>query len=250
MRRIIITSALCLSLAAIHFLPAYDAYSQDPSSMVAQMQVRVSELEEQLRKIQGKVEQVEFENRRLREQIDLYQQDANIRFQELESNKQAAAAPSTDTTFTPKLGDDGMAPPPQAAKPAAAQFKDPREHYNHAFSLLNKTQYEEAGESFKSFIATYPSDPLIGNAYYWAGETFYVRQNYPQALELFRKGYEIKPEGPKAGDNLLKLGMTLGHMDRKSEACVVLKQVAAKFGETSSSLLRKSESERKRLACS
>lgn len=250
MRRIIITSALCLSLASIHLLPAQNAYSQDTSSMIAQMQVRVSEMEEQLRKLQGKIEQVEFENRRLREQIDLYQQDANIRFQELETSSNAASAPSTDTTFTPRLSSEGMAPPSQEESAPAARFKDPREHYNHAFSLLNKTQYQEAGESFSSFIAAYPSDPLIGNAYYWAGETYYVRQNYPQALEFFRKGYEVKPEGPKAGDNLLKLGMTLGHMNRKSEACVVLKQVAEKFGETSSSLLRKSESERKRLACS
>lgn len=247
MRRIIITTALCLSLASIHLLPAHEAYSQDPSSMIAQMQVRVAEMEEQLRKLQGKIEQVEFENRRLREQVDLYQQDANIRFQELEGN--SGNAVSTDTTFTPKLSSEGMAPLPEKQESAGSQFKDPREHYNHAFSLLNKTQYQEAGESFASFIAAYPNDPLIGNAYYWAGETYYVRQNYPQALEFFRKGYEVKPEGPKAGDNLLKLGMTLGHMNRKSEACVVLKQVAGKFGGTSSSLLRKSESERKRLAC-
>lgn len=223
----------------------------DNRSELARMDVRFSALEERLRSMQGTIEQVEYENRRLREQLDLFQQDANIRFEELEGK--AAAAPAA----TPAAAPNQPAPAASTEEKKVlkvpskntAQFEDSREHYNHAFGLLNRTQYEEAGESFESFIASYPKDPLLGNAFYWAGETYYVRQNFVQAADLFRQGFEAMPEGPKAGDNLLKLAMSLSALDSNTEACVVLKQVAAKFGPNSTTLKKKAETERSRLGC-
>ncbi|MBM3618252.1 MAG: tol-pal system protein YbgF, partial [Alphaproteobacteria bacterium] len=141
--------------------------------------------------------------------------------------------------------------PAAAASTGASKskFATPREQYDHAFRLLNQTQYDAAGKAFEDFIAAYPGDPLIGNAYYWAGETFYVRQNFTQAADYFRQGYEALPAGPKAGDNLLKLGMALNNLQKSTEACVVLKQVIAKFGSTSGSIKNKAEQERARAGC-
>ena len=224
----------------------------DNRSAIARMDVRFNALEERLRDMQGRIEQVEYENRRLREQLDLFQQDANIRFTELEQRAATpAAAPAAD------IGGEHPAPAASSEEKKvlkvpdknASQFADPRDHYNHAFSLLNKTQYEEAGASFESFIKAYPKDPLLGNAFYWAGETYYVRQNFVQAMDYFRQGYEAMPDGPKAGDNLLKLAMSLAALDRDTEACVVLKQVSAKFGNDSTTLKKKAEMERNRIGC-
>lgn len=250
---------LLISTALIStFLSMPLAAQQAPASNtpnLARVEVRFAALEERLRQMQGKIEEVEFENRRLRERLDLFQQDAELRFGELESGNMggAAAASAASATETPAES------PAAAATPSDTQtlrvpkeggaFESPRDHYNHAFRLLNQTQYAEAGASFESFIASYPKDPLVGNAYYWAGETQYVRQNYPQAAEFFRRGYESLPEGPKAGDNLLKLAMSLSAIDRKTEACVVLKQVAVKFGGNSTSLKTKAETERNRIGC-
>lgn len=230
--------------------------TDDSRAAIARVEARFDVLEERLRQMQGTIEQVEYENRRLREQLDLFQQDANIRFSELEQQ-----ARETKTNEQPATGSAAATALPKPAPSSeekqvlkvpdrnASQFADSREHYNHAFGLLNKTQYEEAGKSFESFIEAYPKDPLIGNAYYWAGETYYVRQNYVQAVDYFRRGYEALPEGPKAGDNLLKLAMSLAALDRSSESCVVLKQVSEKFGKNSTSLKKKADMERNRLGC-
>lgn len=227
---------------------------------IARIQVQFTQLEERLRQMQGNIEEVQFENRRLREKLDLFQQDAELRFSELESGgvnpaitatpqpeKITPAAPS-ETTETPVVATEKQV----LRMPASGgeSFETSREHYNHAFRLLNQTQYNEAGDSFELFIRTYPKDPLIGNAYYWAGETYYVRQNYVQAADYFRRGYEALPNGPKAGDNLLKLAMSLSALDRNTEACVVLKQVSAKFGGNSTTLRGKAEAERNRIGCS
>ena len=57
----------------------------------------------------------------------------------------------------------------------------------------------------------YPNDPLAGNAQYWLGETYYVRKDYKNAAAAFAEGYQKYPKGPKAADDLLKLGMSLGN---------------------------------------
>lgn len=252
------SSALIAALLLCAPAQAQDAPpSTGSGAAIARIEARFGALEERLRQMQGTIEEVEYENRRLREQLDIYQRDANIRFDALEQQTRDSSAPApADAT--------GETTAPERKQPAAIRteqqvlkmpdknaesFADPREHYNHAFSLLNKTLYDEAGASFESFIAAYPEDPLIGNAYYWSGETYYVRQDYVRAADYFRKGYEAMPEGPKAGDNLLKLSMSLAAMERGTEACVVLKQVAAKFGANSTTLKKKAESERTRLGC-
>ena len=59
------------------------------------------------------------------------------------------------------------------------------------------------------------------------------------------------PQGPKAGDNLLKLAMSLDALNRDKEACVVLKQIIVKFKQSSTSplLSAKADQESKRIGC-
>lgn len=256
------SSLLLLSSALVSVMLLMPAHAQplpeENRAEVARLEVRFTALEERIRALQGKVEEVEFENRRLREKLDLFQQDAELRFGELEGGNSATtatAAPATPAPSEDKKKDLTPAKPTETqtlrlpAGTSSGEFESSRDHYNHAFRLLNQTQYDEAGKSFEAFIANYATDPLIGNAYYWAGETYYVRQNYVQAADYFRRGYEALPGGPKAGDNLLKLAMSLNNLERKTEACVVLKQVSAKFGANSTTLRSKSEAERNRLGC-
>lgn len=250
----------CL-LLTVSLVISTAAQAQTQGAEMARAEVRFSQMDEKLREIQGKLEELDYENRRLREALDRFQQDTGMRLTDLESRPAAAetAAPSEAEI---KPAETEPATPAPAAKtdqvlklpsetPAGgkSKFSTPRELYDHAFRLLNQTQYDEAGKAFENFIATYPSDPLIGNAYYWAGETYYVRQNFTQSADKFRQGYEALPTGPKAGDNLLKLGMALRNMQREKEACVVLKQVIAKFGSVSGSIKNKAEQEKTRAGC-
>ena len=104
-------------------------------------------------------------------------------------------------------------------------------------------------ESSPSGVKQYPKDPLAGNAFYWLGETFYVRRDYVKAADSFRQGFEALPSGPKAPDNLLKLSMSLNALKRDKEACVVLKQLVSKFGKTSAATKDKAQAEISRIGC-
>jgi tol-pal system protein YbgF len=243
-----------------------------PAGGSAQLEVRLSAIEDQLRELRGKVEETDNRSRKLLENFDKLQRDVDFRFNELNAAKPlvapAAAAPAAAPAAVPNSPTLGEAtgsgtvkpllekekiPAAAAAKPSAkdetANFSSPRELYNYAFRLLNQTQYEEAATAFDSFTKKYPKDPLVGNAFYWQGETYYIRRDYVNSADYFRQGFEAMPEGPKAADNLLKLAMSLNALSREKEACLVLQQIVSKFKKTASSAADKAEQEQKRVGC-
>lgn len=246
----------------------------------ARLGVQMSQIQDELRKMRGQQEQTDFAIKRLQELHERLQKDVDLRLSDLEKKSAetatpAAAAPApaptiteppkadTIKTETPKVDlskaiikveDTKPEDKPMEAKPEVKEpvktFDQPRDHYNYAFRLLNQTRYDEAAEYFRSFTQKFPKDPLIGNAHYWLGETYYIKREYVKAADNFRQGFEVLPNGPKAADNLLKLAMTLSALKRNPDACTVLTQLTTKFTASSSVLLKKADEEKSRIGCS
>lgn len=229
--------------------------------------VRITALEEEIRSLRGKLEEREFQVTKLSEQLELLKRDVEFRLSDLEQHRTSAAPSEANTTLAPQTT---LAKPAERTVPAkqmelsvkdengetaktnapvAATSESPRDQYNNAFRLMNQNQYDEAARSFTSFIKANPNDALVGNAYYWLGETYYIRNDYKKATDQFRLGFEAMPKGPKAADNLLKLGMSLSRDDKKKEACVVLSQVMNKYKSIAANTAAKAESEHKRIQC-
>ena len=235
----------------------------------AQMEVRVGGIEDELRTLRGKNEELEFQIRRLTESMEKMQRDFELRFGDIEGTK-SAAAPAAGETGGAMAATGEAAPASTAVNPPAAiegaptqttagdgvlrmpdaSQNTPKDLYNQALRLLNQTKYEEAARLLDQFTKQYPKDPLVGNAYYWAGETHYIRRDYVTAADSFRAGFEALPTGPKAPDNLLKLAMSLDALNRDKEACVVLQQVVGKFKKDAIGVAEKAAREQKRIGCS
>ena len=236
-----------------------------PIENSAQLEVRLTAIQDEMRQLRGKVEESEFQVKKLSENFEKLQRDNELRFSEMAAaGKSAAPAPAENNGIVTSEG--GNNTPIQPAQPGMTtagdgvlkmpdksideqNFATPRDHYNYAFRLLNQTKYTEAASVFNSFTKKYPKDPLVGNAYYWEGETYYIRRDYISAADFFRQGFEALPNGPKAADNLLKLAMSLNALKRDKEACVVLQQINAKFKQTSISVNEKAMQEQKRIGC-
>ncbi len=90
-------------LAAFVLVAPSFAQAQDSAELL----VRVNRLEGQLRQMSGQIEQLQFENRRLQDQLLKFQKDVEFRFQDAAPGKAPAPgpAPSTAAPRTP-------APPP------------------------------------------------------------------------------------------------------------------------------------------
>jgi tol-pal system protein YbgF len=233
------------------------------------LQVKITQLEEEMRALRGQIEQVDYRSQQAAQEVKRLSEDVDFRLRAIEEKMaaqpvaamepEAAAAPAAEAmpatapeAATPQSeGFDVNAPGPQSGvAPAAAKgFANAREHYNYAFMLLNQAKYEESAASFRQFLTRYPKDPLVANAHYWIGESHYARRDYTKAAESFRSGFEAAPKGQKAADNLLKLSLSLANIKRTQEACIVLKQITAKYGTTAKTTAQKAESEIKRLNC-
>ncbi len=114
---------------------------------------------------------------------------------------------------------------------------------------MRQADYPGAEEALRSFVQRYPNDPLAGNAEYWLGETYYVRKDYNNAAATFAEGYRKYPQSGKAADNLLKLGMSLGNVGQKKEACLTFSQLAHDFPKASGNITERANQEKQRLGC-
>ena len=125
-----------------------------------------------------------------------------------------------------------------------------KERYTHALNLLRQTNYDQAEIALKEFIGAHADSSFAGNARYWLGETYYVRADYEQAAQAFFAGYQASPEGAKAPDMLLKLGMALSQLNKKTEACATFTKLIADFPNASPRISSAIDREKKRSKCS
>ena len=131
----------------------------------------------------------------------------------------------------------------------ALQGATPREQYEYATNLIQRGQYDQAEVALKSFVQQHPKDALTGNAQYWLGETYYVRNDFKSAAVAFAEGYQKYPESQKAPDNLLKLAMALGQQGQKENACVALRQLEKRYPEASANVKDRAIRAKKNYGC-
>jgi tol-pal system protein YbgF len=137
----------------------------------------------------------------------------------------------------------------QVASPSILPAGTPKQKYDHAFSLLQKRDFDSAEQALRAFLQQHPEDEHAGNAYYWLGETYYVRKQYTDAAIIFSDGYSRFPEGTKAPDNLLKLGKSLAEVGEKVAACKTFTELLGQFPNANTRILANAKGELDRVGC-
>ena len=144
-------------------------------------------------------------------------------------------------------------PPQQAARPPAAASILPdgsaEDQYKFAFNILLQNDYDQAERAFRAYIDKYPTDPRSDNARYWLAETYYVRDKFEPASTAFAEAYQKAPNGQKAPDNLLKLGMSLGKLNKPREACAAFQRLGEQFPNAPGTVKSRAQAEKTRLNC-
>jgi tol-pal system protein YbgF len=242
-------------------------------------EVRFGQIDDQMRNITGQIEELTNGLAQLKRRLDTLQSDIDQRLTALEHGQggsTATAGAAAATAADPRAlaaappkgaganpaepasqsgvlgqigGDKPAATPARAAAAPPPSGSTPQEQYNYAFGLLRQANYPAAEQSLRAFVQQHPNDPLAGNAQYWLGETYYVRQDYTNAAAVFAEGYQKYPKGGKAPDNLLKLGMALGQLGQKSDACRAFARLDRDFPGAPGNVKERAADEKKRLGC-
>lgn len=167
-----------------------------------------------------------------------------------------AAAKTAPAARAARAAPAQPAPAPTASAPTASAATivlppgTAKEQYNYAFGLLRQANYDKAELALQEFVKLHPKEALASNARYWLGETFYVRAAYVQAAEVFLEGFQADPKGPKAPDSLLKLGMSLGGLDKKREACAAFDKLLKDFPDAPAGVKNAVTREKQKNGCS
>jgi tol-pal system protein YbgF len=208
----------------------------------------MNQLQQTITLLTGQVEQMQYKNQQLQQQMEKMQADYEFRLDALEGKK-GGPRPSTGPTpvAPPPAGRPGA--PNTAAAPPPANGAQGEQLYHDAFKLLQDGDYAGAEKSFKTFVKGNPHHPLAGNAQYWLGETYYARRDYQNAAVAFAEGYKVYKTSPKGPDNLLKLGITLTALNKKQEACAVFARFGQDYPRATDLQKRRIDQERHRAGC-
>jgi tol-pal system protein YbgF len=264
-------------LFSVLLLTAAPALAQQNA---ANFETRLSTLEDEMRVLNGQMEQITYSIRRLDQTLQRMQGDEDARFNKIETTlanltagneaRTAVLPPSTapsaplppsgpvdGTLGALKTQPDGhvvgainspKAPPLPDVQPS--DVLTPQEQYDDAFGLLRQANYEEAEKAFKDFIDKNPKDKMIDNAKYWHAETLYVRGRFSEAAIGFADAYQQNPLGAKAPDSLLKLSMTLAALNKPVDACTSLAALKSKYPNATQLVKNRAAEERQKLKCS
>lgn len=134
----------------------------------------------------------------------------------------------------------------EAEPPATA---DARAFYDSAYELLQRRDFPAAQRAFTAFLERYPDDALAVSARFWLGEAAFVNGDYERAADMFLKTYNADPDGDKAGESLLKLGISFRRLGQLRKACEAFLLLHSRIGNAPEDVRQMLEQERRRAGC-
>ena len=228
-----------LAAIVLSLLIALPAAAQ--SREVAELAVRIQQLEDQIRLLTGQVEGLQFQLAQMQTLIERQTEDNEYRFQQLEGGGAALPQQQGD------LGAERLAPSDPATTaalpdpaPLGTQFGDPLPDGTNADGLgdssdpLLGTEGTGVGTlgTLGSLEATAPRDLNLdggvrlssgdANAQYQAGYDAIMRGDYPFAEQQFEQFIALYPDDGRAPDAVNWLGEALMQRGAYDDAALVL----------------------------
>ena len=237
--------------------------------------LKLNEIEDQFRTLTNKFEEVNFKLDKLSSRVTKIQSDNQLRFSDLENSDSGikktkvkkdlpgsskpqdfGANPGYSVSNLPEKQETSSIESAQTVITEEPEKKEsllpnnpPVEQYEFAVSFMKIGDYETAEFALKEFIEKNKTHDLAGNAQYWYGETFRIRQLYSDAATAYLDGYQNYPKSKKAPDNLLKLGITMVQLGEKDQGCKMISGLKKEYPKASKSVLQKAQYEQKKFKC-
>ena len=252
--------------------------SNSNDDVLTQHLLKLSDLEEQFKILTNNFEEINFKLDKLSSRITKVQVDNQMRFQDLERSglDQGTSTVSSGIIKLPGSGeaqdlggvsDSDIASLEQVQKTQSVESvgtvvtetaqrtekilpeTSPEEQYKFAISFLKVGDYETAEFALREFVDVNSNHDLAGNAQFWYGETFRIRQLYQDAASAYLDGYQKYPKSKKAPRNLLELGVMMVQLGEKTQGCKMILGIKKQYPTASQSVIQRAEYNRKKFGC-
>lgn len=225
---------------------------------------RVSALETELRLLRGRSEETQNALSELKAVVEKNQADVDFRLQELEGGgarrpaqprppaAQAPAQPPAQPSAQPSAQPRGQAalPRPPSAPAQAPASRSQAQILTAAQQALQRRDWATAEREAQAFIASYPRDARVGEAYQIRAQALSGRGEHMQAALAYDDARSRTTDRAKRQEILLGLGRSLGAINERDSACEVFRQLASDFATDMRADVREAmQRERTRLGC-
>lgn len=195
-----------------------------------QMQLEIKALRNMVEKQEHNLSKMQTEQRNRYLDLDQRAQDYAKRILSLE--ERPISLPPSRATAPLAV----TAPPVTTAAPSASkatvkttsEATSDRDAYNKAYAHVPEQRFEDAINSFQTFIRQYPDSRLIGNAYYWLGEIYMAQNRTADAEKMFNVVINNHPDSFKIADSKYKLGLIYSRYGNNDKAQEMMEAIIAK----------------------
>jgi TolA-binding protein len=209
--------------------------------LTAQMLTRLDALEEAVRQLRGRVD--ELDNRVQRQNADLGKRIDDLAFQINPQGAGAGARPpgpsgvmppvplSGAPTSGPPPGALGTLPQPPAGEPPSTQAtmrRTPEVAMQEGNAALGRHDYATAEAAAREILANRTS-PRAYDAQFLLAQSQYGERQYAQAAIAYDDAYNRSKKGQHAADSLLGLANALTMINEKKAACDTVAKLRTEF---------------------
>ncbi len=217
------------------------------SELMGQLVGRVAEMEEEVRRLRGRNQELEFRNQRLAEDIEKLRGDLEFRLQQLETGRPGAPRPATPPAPQQRSDVRPDAPPP-AQPPAGAGPRTPERALSEGQAALARRDYAAAEAAAREVIAA-RATARAQDAQLLLGDSLSGRRQFQNAALAYDEAYRRNRQGARAPEALLGLSSAFAGFNARREACDTLDQLRSEFPRLSPPLAQRADQARRANGC-
>jgi TolA-binding protein len=221
------------------------------NEMVGQLLERVGNLEEETRRLRGRVDELDNRNRRLAADLQKLNDDLEFRLQRLEGGGGAPpagrpAAPAVARPTAPTAPTPPNAPPPVAAPSAAP--RTPERALSEGQAALGRRDYAAAEAAAREALAT-RGGAQQANAQMLLGDALAGKRDWGNAAIAYNEAYTRARTAPRAPEALIGLAGAFQGLGSRREACDTLNDLRSNHPNLSPALQERANAVRARAQC-
>ncbi|MBW2567830.1 MAG: tol-pal system protein YbgF [Deltaproteobacteria bacterium] len=204
----------------------------------AQLRVMLNKFSEDIRTLNGKLEETDYLLKRKVENIEASDKKTKNNLDKIEN---IASLNKDRIIYIEKYLNLEPSEAGQVIEGTGGDEKDLSENeiYISAKKAFDQGDLEAASEGFKKLIKKYPKSKNADNAQFWIGEIYYRGKYYENAILEYQKVMEGYPKGNKVSASLLKQGFAFLKLGDKGNARLVLKELIAKHPKSNEAKIAK-----------
>ena len=265
MKKILLVSTITALISAV----SYNVGAQQNARQNGEdATYKLNQAENEIRMLNGKIEELNFLVLQMQEQIRKMQEDNELRFQEMEGNTASVSGqvvpeePKTPESIpvgtlvfneqgnvenNKKVEDNIALEDPQTYIPPIN--KTPDSVFADAKTAFEQAEYKKSEQAFRIFLESWPQHPRNAEARFYLGESLFFQHDYSNAVQVFLDNHKEHPKAHTAPDNLLRLGLSLAGLNEREAACITYGEILKQYPDATNQIKQRIKAEQEGARC-